>query len=176
MYGGAPPTLTVHHQDSVDSSDEYEDSVPPPCPPSPRSPPPSQSVSYPASIHNPTITVPETKKKQKKEKHKKRPFLFRRRKKESVGSLQAPSLRSADGLSSDSGSSFADVLMDPSLIRKRKGPGDRLLSLPVATITRSISDSAVCVYTVCSQCMCSCGRLFSSNHSTKFSQLCFYYL
>lgn len=112
----------------------------------------------PSPPSHPTTTVPETTKllirssisqsaeHKVKEKKKRKSFLFRRKKKKSLrGSLELQDT----GPSSDSGSSlreFADVLVDPSLIRKLPIKStDRLLSLPGVSLGRSVSDSAVSI-------------------------------
>ena len=157
----------VLHQDSFDSSDEdedWEDASAPPVsslpshPTSPHPASPTRSTSHPAgvlhSLVSATFSVPEKVAEvpeKKKEKSKKRRFLFRRKKKGggSEGSLQTPGKGAGDmwgSYESDSGGSLkdlADILEDPSLVQGGVAPGGGRLSLPEASMKRSISDSAV---------------------------------
>ena len=141
----------VHHQASVESSDEEQQEWgDPPMSPSslPHSPSPSRAASlpHPFSSHSattphilPAVHLPPEEKKKKKR------FLFRRKKKGRTGSLKAPSRASPDTINSfdsDSGTSFTDILVDPSLVH-RKASGSRLMSLPTEALQRSVSDSAV---------------------------------
>lgn len=133
-------TPTVH-QDSVESSDEGS--------PDSTSPSPDPlSISYPtAALHglsrerttSPSLALKKEKKKKKKS------FLFlRKKKRSSTGPLELAGPLSNSGSLESAGSSswseFAEVLVDPSLIRRTSRPGS-YLSAPI--FGRSASDSAV---------------------------------